>query len=220
MAFCSKSPDCQAPDYFRIMREIALHLLDIAENSVAAQARNITISVVEDLYNDKLTASVEDDGCGMEAEMVARVVDPFVTSRTTRKVGLGIPLLKAAAEACNGSLAIQSAPGKGTLLRVEFQRSHIDRMPLGDLAGTFLTLVIAFPGIHWKFEYRVKLPETGEEQVFLFDDQPVKNELQGVSLCQPEVLSYLRETLERGVAALHDLTRATEPDFPFTHHDH
>ena len=96
------------------MRELALHLLDIAENSVAASAKNVTLTVVEDLVNDRLQLSVEDDGRGMDAEMVARVVDPFVTSRTTRKVGLGIPLLKAAAEACNGFLTIDSALGRGT----------------------------------------------------------------------------------------------------------
>ena len=95
--------------------------------------------------------SVEDNGKGMDAEMVARVTDPFVTSRTTRKVGLGIPLLKAAAEACEGGLTIQSEPGKGTWCEVEFQRSHIDRMPLGDLAATMLTLVVGSPEVHWIF---------------------------------------------------------------------
>ncbi|RPI30832.1 MAG: ATP-binding protein, partial [Chloroflexota bacterium] len=111
------------------MREIALHLLDIAENSVAAGAKNIAISVCEDLTSDRLRASVSDDGKGMDADLVARVTDPFVTSRTTRKVGLGIPLFKAAAEACNGCLDIVSQPGKGTCIEVEFQHSHIDRMP-------------------------------------------------------------------------------------------
>ncbi len=127
------------------MRELALHLLDIAENSISAGAQNICIRVEEDLHNDRLRMSVEDDGRGMDAEMVARVVDPFVTSRTTRKVGLGIPLLKAAAEGCEGGLMIESQPGKGTLVSVDFQHSHIDRMPLGNLAGTLLTLEIGHP---------------------------------------------------------------------------
>ncbi len=127
------------------MRELALHLLDIAENSVAADAGKIQIEVSEDTLADRLKMSVEDDGRGMDEALVARVVDPFVTSRTTRKVGLGIPLLKAAAEACKGGLTIQSALGKGTRIEVEFQRSHIDRMPLGDLGATFLTLVVGYP---------------------------------------------------------------------------
>ncbi len=182
------------------MREIALHLLDIAENSVSAQACNIAIMVIEDLHADRLLASVSDDGRGMDAQTAERCLDPFVTSRTTRKVGLGLPLFKEAAEACNGFLRIQTAPGKGTRVEVEFQRSHIDRMPLGDLASTMLTLIIAYPKIHWTLQYKAILPE-GEQQVeFDFDDQPMKHELEGVSLCEPAVLAYLRETLEEGIA--------------------
>ena len=178
------------------MRELALHLLDIAENSVAAGARNITISVVEDLVHDRLNMAVRDDGCGMDAATTARVVDPFVTSRTTRKVGLGLPLLKAAAEACNGYLAIDSALGCGTTITVEFQRSHIDRMPLGDLAGTCFSLLITVPDVHWLFRYQVG------ELKFEFDDAPVKQELEGISLSEPEVITYLRSTLEEGISEL------------------
>jgi hypothetical protein len=195
------------------MREIALHLLDIAENSVSAQARNITISVLDDLPKDRLSALVQDDGRGMDAEMVARVTDPFVTSRTTRKVGLGIPLFKAAAEACDGFLVIDSTVGKGTILKVEFQRSHIDRMPLGDLPGTILTLLVAYPDIHWIFDYTILHFEPEGQSNFHFDDRPVKAELQGVSLCEPEVLAFLREYLETGVAELQNTIRelAQEP---------
>lgn len=185
------------------MREIALHLLDIAENSVAAQATTVRISVCEDLLADRLSARVLDDGRGMDAETVSRVIDPFVTSRTTRKVGLGIPLLKAAAEACDGSLSIRSTPGVGTCLDVEFQHSHIDRMPLGDLAGTELTLVIAYPYVHWMLEYEAVLPD-GEKRSYRFDDEPVKAELAGLLLTDPDVLAFLREYLEQGVASVGD----------------
>jgi hypothetical protein len=184
------------------MREIALHLLDIAENSVAARARNVTISVYEDLYNDRLGAAVEDDGKGMDAEMLARVADPFVTTRTTRKVGLGIPLFKAAAEACHGGLQIHSVAGQGTRLEVQFQRSHIDRMPLGDLPGTILSLVIAYPDIHWVFTYTLRPAGEEDEKAFVFDDRPIKNELDGLPLTEPGVLSFLREYLEEGVAEI------------------
>ncbi|MDZ4158770.1 MAG: ATP-binding protein, partial [Anaerolineaceae bacterium] len=152
------------------MRELALHLLDIAENSISAGATNIQIIVKESTTEDRVRMSVQDDGCGMDAEMVTRIVDPFVTSRTTRKVGLGIPLLKAAAEACNGYLTIHSAPSKGTRLEVEFQRSHIDRMPLGDLPGTILSLVIGSPHHHWTLTYST------DEGTFEFDDAPIKQE--------------------------------------------
>ena len=182
------------------MREIALHLLDIAENSVAADAKNITLTVCEDLQGDRLTASVIDDGKGMSAEMASSVVDPFVTSRTTRKVGLGIPLFKDAAESCNGNLVIHSEIGKGTRINVEFQHSHIDRMPLGDLSTTMLTLFVAYPQIHWLFNYKM-IPINGmQEEKFVFDTQPVMAELGGMPLTEPVVLAFIREYIESGVA--------------------
>jgi hypothetical protein len=178
------------------MRELALHLLDIAENSVAAHARTISINVVEDTRTDRLKMVVLDDGAGMDAETVAHVIDPFYTSRTTRKVGLGIPLLKEAAEACNGFLQITSTPGRGTTLEVEFQRSHIDRMPLGDLAGTWLTLVISSPEVHWLFQYIV------DKRCFDFDSELFRQELGDLPLTEPAVLAYIREIIEEGVAGI------------------
>jgi hypothetical protein len=179
------------------VRELTLHLLDIAENSISAHARNITIIVEEDPAGDRLRMSVQDDGKGMDEDLLARVTDPFTTTRTTRKVGLGIPLLKAAAEACRGGMDIQSEKGKGTCLRVEFQRSHIDRMPLGDLAGTFLTLLIGSPEVHWIFRYRA-----GERE-FEFDDAPFKQELgDEIPLTEPPVLCLIRGVLEEGISEI------------------
>jgi hypothetical protein len=184
------------------VREIALHLLDIAENSVAARANQIEVSVIEDLLSDRLAAAVRDNGKGMDEETVRRICDPFVTSRTTRKVGLGIPLLKAAAEACNGYLRIWSNPDKGTKLEVEFQRSHIDRMPLGDLASTILTLVVAYPEIRWLFKYKVLLQD--REPEFIFDNGPIMESLEVISLCEPEILSYLRHLIEDGISDINN----------------
>jgi anti-sigma regulatory factor (Ser/Thr protein kinase) len=178
------------------LRELALHLLDIAENSVSAQADTITIRVEENSTADRLCMSVIDNGKGMDAEMVARVTDPFVTSRTTRKVGLGIPLLKAAAEACEGGLTIQSEVGKGTRVDVVFQLSHIDRMPLGNLASTMLTLFVGSPEVHWIFEY------TADDQTFVFDSEPIMETLADVPLTDPAILAYLREMLEEGIAGI------------------
>lgn len=175
------------------MRELALHLLDIAHNSVSAHAKNITITVEEDSQADRLRCSVVDDGVGMDAATVQQVADPFVTSRVTRNVGLGIPLLKAAAEACDGNLVIHSVRGKGTRIDVEFKRSHIDRMPLGDLAETMLTLVVGCPDVHWILVYRV------DDQVFEFDDALIKQELEGIPLTEPSILAYIRNELESGV---------------------
>lgn len=179
------------------MREISLHILDIAENSVAAQAKNILISVEENTESDRLCISIQDDGKGMDEKMVSRVIDPFTTSRTTRKVGLGIPLLKEAAETCNGFLIITSQPGSGTSVNVEFELNHIDRMPLGNLKDTFFSLFIAFPEIHWIFKYY----RNGNG--FYFDDAEMKKELQGVSLTEPPVLSFFRDLFENGLLNVH-----------------
>ena len=175
------------------MREIALHLLDIGENSVAAGAKRVDLTVREDTANDRLNIVVLDDGKGMDKDLLARVTDPFVTSRTTRKVGLGIPLLKAAAESCNGYLRIDSAPGEGTRLEADFQHSHIDRMPLGDLAGTMLTLLVAFPQVRWIFDYSV-----GERQ-FLFDSELIVKELGDIPITEPSILTFVKSVLQQGV---------------------
>ena len=175
------------------MRELALHILDIAENSISAGASQIRIVIEEQLNNDILKIVIEDNGKGMDAETLARITDPFVTSRTTRKVGLGIPFFKAAAEACEGTFAIQSQLGVGTRVEAIFKHSHIDRMPLGDITSTLQTLIIGAPDIHWIFEYRV------DERVFIFDDEPVKQVLDGVSLTEPAVMKYIRDAINDGI---------------------
>jgi anti-sigma regulatory factor (Ser/Thr protein kinase) len=181
------------------MREIALHLLDLAENSAAAQAKQISIQILEDLEADRLHLRIQDDGKGMTPQMVQQVTDPFVTSRTTRKAGLGIPLLKAAAQACNGDLRIQSQVGKGTVIEVDFQHTHIDRMPLGDLSETLLSLIVAHPEVNWLLDYRVIGADQKTSAEFSFDDKSIKEILDGVSLCEPEVLNYLRNVLKEGI---------------------
>lgn len=175
------------------MKEISLHILDIAENSVNAGATEIQICVAENIKNDELVVIIKDNGCGMDAEKVKRISDPFVTSRTTRKVGLGIPFLKAAAEACEGSFEISSEVGIGTWVSVIFQHSHIDRMPLGDLKGTFLNLLIGNSDIHWILRYEYN------ENVFEFDSQPVKEILEDLPLSNPQVIKFLRESISEGI---------------------
>ncbi len=181
------------------MREIALHILDIAENSISAGADQVKIQINEDFFKDLLQISIHDNGKGMDAETVEKITDPFITSRTTRSVGLGIPFFKAAAEACDGCFTIQSQPGVGTNVTVTFKHSHIDRMPLGDISGTFLSLLIGTPEIHWIFEHKVN------EKTFVFDDQLLKETLDGLPLCEPVVMKYIRETLEQGIGKLYEI---------------
>ncbi len=183
------------------MREIALHLLDIAENSVAAESKNISIHIHEDLLHDLLMVSVIDDGRGMDAETAQQVQDPFYTTRNTRNVGLGIPLLKLAAEQAEGRFSLQSQPGKGAWVEAEFRHSNIDRMPLGDLSSTFLTLLVAHPQIDWTFLYRVT-DRNKASRDFLFESAELKSELGGISLTEPEVLTFLRGVIEEGLEAV------------------
>ena len=124
------------------MKELSLHILDIAQNSINALANIIRITVKEDTSRDELIILVEDNGQGMDKETINKVKDPFFTSRNTRKVGLGIPLLQAAAKRCGGDLKIQSEPGKGTRVTAYFIDSHIDRAPLGNLCDTLLSLIV------------------------------------------------------------------------------
>lgn len=177
-------------------------MLDIAENSVAAGASVIEITVEEDLPDNQLHLIVQDNGRGMPAELLEQVTNPFITSRTTRKVGLGIPLLKAAAEACQGYLHLNSTPAQGTRLEVKFQRDHIDRMPLGDLASTWLTLVLTCPHVHWLFHYRAKIYEGAASVEFIFDDAPIKQELAGIPLTEPSILVFIRELLQEGISSV------------------
>jgi anti-sigma regulatory factor (Ser/Thr protein kinase) len=150
------------------VKELSLHLLDLVENSVDAGARRVEISIVEDPVADRLALTVRDDGRGMAAEMAAAAADPFVTSRTTRSVGLGLALLSAAAEQAGGGMTIESAPGQGTEVRVEFQLSHVDRAPLGRIEDTLASVAALHPDleVHYahrgaKGEYAVDLAKGG-----------------------------------------------------------
>ena len=180
------------------MRELALHILDIAENSISASADRIKIFVEENFTEDRLKIRIEDNGKGMNTETLVTITDPFVTSRTSRKVGLGIPFFKAAAEACEGTFNIQSTPGQGTTVEAIFKHSHIDRMPLGDLTATLMTLIIGSPEVHWVFEYQVN------QERFIFDDEPIKETLLGLPLSEPAVMKFIRQELEAGIQTVRE----------------
>lgn len=192
------------------MRELSLHLLDIAENSISAGASRIVISVREDLVADELWLEVTDNGKGMSEEMVAKVLDPFVTTRTTRKVGLGIPLLKQAAEACGGFLKVESELGKGIKLTAKFQHSHIDRMPLGDLEDTMITLLLGTPAVNWVFNYYYN------DQCFEFDDTEVKEALGDLPLSDFRVIEFLSNTIADGIKDTKTIT--TEKGVVYANH--
>ena len=172
-----------------MMPEIALNVLDIAQNSVRAEASLIQISVEINQPADRLAITIEDNGCGMTKEQVSHVTDPFFTTRTTRKIGLGVPFFKMAAESTGGSFAIQSEPGTGTKVTAVFGLSHIDRMPLGDMNGTIYTLITFNTQIDFLYTY------TFNKRSFKLDTREFKDILEGVPLNNPEVAEYVRQFL-------------------------
>ena len=136
------------------MKEIALHIMDIAENGIRAGADTITIAIMEEGAPAELKIRVEDDGKGMSEEELRQVADPFFTSRTTRKVGLGIPLFRQHAEMTGGGVKIQSEPGVGTVVEASFLKDHPDRQPLGDVEGCWMLLASSNPGIEWVLDFK------------------------------------------------------------------
>jgi hypothetical protein len=135
------------------MQDLSLHILDVVENSLAASASRIKILIAEDTPGDLLSLEITDNGKGMEAEARERALDPFYTSRSTRRVGLGLPLLAQAARESGGTLEITSQPGRGTTVKATFQLSHPDRKPLGDIAETLRTILAGRPELDLRFEY-------------------------------------------------------------------
>ena len=173
------------------MRDISLHILDIAENSIRAEASLINIDIRINQAKDTLTVIIDDNGCGMSSEMVQRVKSPFATTRTTRNVGLGIPLFAAGCENTGGSLEIESQPGKGTRITAVYRNSHIDRPPLGDIAGTISALVVTSPDTDFVFTAQ-------EDEVFEFDTREIKKTLGEVPITEPAVVKFIKDYLSEG----------------------
>lgn len=167
------------------MQELSLNILDIAQNSIAAGASLVTIKVTEDIKKDLLTIIIADDGKGMDEEFLKTVTDPFSTTRTTRKVGLGIPFFKMASECAGGTFHIASEKGKGTAVTATFQYSHIDRMPLGDIAGTLSALISA--SLETDFLYI----HSYNNNSFTVDTRELKQILGDIPLNNPEVARWV-----------------------------
>ncbi|MBR4537997.1 MAG: sensor histidine kinase [Clostridia bacterium] len=175
------------------MRDLSLHILDLMQNSIRAQAKVVSLSVV--LKDDgMLSVIIEDDGCGMSEELLSRVTSPFATTRTTRKVGLGIPMMAENCRLTGGDLSIESTIGVGTKLTATLNTSSIDCLPLGDLPGTVTTLVTMNPDKP-EFTLHCRSPK-GEMQ---FDTREVREALQGVPLNEPEVAAWMQESLREEI---------------------
>jgi anti-sigma regulatory factor (Ser/Thr protein kinase) len=178
------------------MEDLSLHILDIAENSIAAGAHNLSITVHEDVSRDTLRIEITDDGNGMSPEIAEQAADPFYTTRTTRRVGLGLALLREAATMANGAMEIQSTPGFGTTVTATFQLRHIDRKPLGQMAETIMALIAASAQID------VLYTHSRDGKRIVFDTKEVRNELAGIPLNSVEALSIIREHLTQEESTL------------------
>ncbi len=172
------------------MRELSLNVMDVAQNSVRAKADLVKIIVNESDKDDFLSILIEDNGCGMAEEQVSQVIDPFFTTRTTRKVGLGIPLFKLSAEQTGGSFDIKSEVNKGTSTKATYIKSHVDMTPLGDINSTVEILIRCNPEIDFVFS---RSTDNGD---FTLDTRELKEVLGDVSLDNPDVLEWIKQYLE------------------------
>lgn len=172
------------------MQEISLNILDIAQNSVKAKASLITISVEENTQTHKMTCVIEDNGYGMNEEQVASVTNPFFTTRTTRKVGLGVPFFKMTAEMTGGSFNIKSEVGVGTTVTANYNTDHIDMLPMGDINSTIISLISVNPDID--FVYKQKL----DDKEFTMDTREFKKVLEDVPINSPDVLVFIKDYIK------------------------
>jgi len=173
-----------------LMEEIALHILDIAENSIRAGARKVEIRIEEDPKKDRLTVVIRDNGEGMDDETQRRLLDPFFTTKEAKQVGLGLPMLAQAALRAGGKIAIRSEAGRGTEVKATFQASHIDRQPLGDVAETMKALIVGNPEVAFRFVCR------GPGGARRLDTREIKKALRDVPVNSGEGIGMIRRILE------------------------
>jgi hypothetical protein len=175
------------------LRELSLHILDIMENSVGAGATLIDLKVIEKSMENRLEIRISDNGRGMPPHMLKEVTNPFFTTRTTRRVGLGLSLFQEAAKRCEGEFHIRSREGQGTEVTASFQRDHIDLAPMGDMGSSLTGLIMGNPGVDVLYTHEV------DGRVFSLDTREVKRELEDVPVNHPEVIRYLTEVIRDGL---------------------
>ncbi|MEQ8202974.1 MAG: ATP-binding protein [Smithellaceae bacterium] len=175
------------------MLELAQNILDIAENSIRAGAKLIGISVIEDSAENLLTIAISDDGCGMKGEEIKKALDPFYTTKDVRRVGLGLPLLRDAAQMSGGRLDLQSEAGKGTKVTATFRLDHIDRQPLGNITSTLVSLIATNCEVDFVYIHRQN------DRQFKLDTRLIRNEIGDIPIYHPEIIKYIRDVIEEGL---------------------
>lgn len=179
-----------------VMKEISMHILDIAMNSIRAKSTLIEINIEDSKELNRLKISIKDNGKGMTSEMIKKVEDPFFTTRTTRKVGLGIPMLKESCERCNGFFNIQSSVGKGTLIECDFERDNIDRAPLGNMGDTIMAIIGALEDCELSYRH------TTDNKAFVLNTSDIKELLGGGSIKDNEILLWIKEYVNENIENL------------------
>lgn len=174
------------------MKELSQHILDLIQNSISAGASLIKVSIVRD--GDMLSMEVDDNGCGMDADAVAKAVDPFFTHRSTRPVGLGLSLLAATAQRCDGHIEVHSEPGKGTSVEAVMRYDHIDRPPMGDIAGTMVAMIAGNPNIDFVYRYDI------DDDAVIIDTRQIKEALGEIPINHPDVIRWLMQRIVEGSA--------------------
>lgn len=181
------------PSIWTDMTELSLHILDIVKNSTKAGASVVEIEISESAAENYITITITDNGCGMDEDFLKQVTDPFKTTRTTRKVGMGLSLFKEAALLTGGSFDIKSQQGKGTVVTASFVRDSIDRQPLGDMASTLVTLVSGSEDTEFIYTH------TFDGNSFEFSTVEVKNILGDVQITSPEILAWINGYIGEGL---------------------
>ncbi len=174
-----------------------MHILDIVQNAISAKANLIEIRITEDLNRNVFEVLIKDNGKGMDDKMLTHVADPYTTTRTTRKVGLGIPLLKHSAEQSNGYIKVHSAKNIGTTIQATFQLDHVDRPPLGDCTGTIVLLAAANPDIDFKYIHSVN------DNTYTFDTREVKEILDDIKISDPKDRNMLKEMINENLREIY-----------------
>lgn len=172
------------------MEDLSLHILDIAENSVAAGADQIEIRITEDSKKDLLSVEVFDNGRGMDEKTLKKALDPFFTTKTVRRFGFGLSLLSEAAKSANGTFSLESKKGEGTRIKADFQHSHIDRKPMGDMGQTIITLIMGYPEIDFLYVHNK------DSREYCLDTKEIKAQIGDVPINSPQVLRILKEDLK------------------------
>lgn len=175
------------------MKELSLHIYDLLENSISADATSIALTVRDSLRDDVYDFRITDNGRGMSKEFLAKATDPWTTTRTTRKVGIGLPLIKMNAESWGGGFEISSTAGVGTDLHFWFRHSHIDRQPMGDIASTIVMLCAQYQNIRFIYKHRT------DEGEYVFDTEEIKDALGGMSMQEVSIMRYLEEMIRENL---------------------